>query len=52
MLAAGLISLVAARPGHDLRSAMAPGKIERKLGWRDFESRPAKPVRWFCDNRA
>lgn len=49
-----LISFVADRPGHDLRYAMDPGKIERELGWRpreDFESGLAKTVRWFCDNR-
>jgi dTDP-glucose 4,6-dehydratase len=50
----GLISFVADRPGHDLRYAMDPGKIERELGWRpreDFERGLAKTVRWFCDNR-
>jgi dTDP-glucose 4,6-dehydratase len=50
----GLISFVADRPGHDLRYAMDPGKIERELGWRareDFDSGLAKTVRWFCDNR-
>lgn len=49
-----LISFVADRPGHDLRYAMDPGKIERELGWRpreDFESGLAKTVRWFCNNR-
>lgn len=49
-----LIGFVADRPGHDLRYAMDPGKIERELGWRpreDFESGLAKTVRWFCDNR-
>jgi len=49
-----LISFVADRPGHDLRYAMNPGKIERELGWRpreDFESGLIKTVRWFCDNR-
>lgn len=49
-----LISFVADRPGHDLRYAMDPGKIERELGWRpreNFESGLAKTVRWFCDNR-
>jgi dTDP-glucose 4,6-dehydratase len=50
----GLISFVTDRPGHDLRYAMDPGKIERELGWRpreDFESGLIKTVRWFCDNR-
>jgi len=45
---------VADRPGHDLRYAMDPGKIERELGWRpreDFESGLIKTVHWFCDNR-
>jgi dTDP-glucose 4,6-dehydratase len=49
-----LISFVADRPGHDLRYAMDPGKIERELGWHpreNFESGLAKTVRWFCDNR-
>jgi dTDP-glucose 4,6-dehydratase len=50
----GLISFVTDRPGHDLRYATDPGKIERELGWRprgNFESGLASTVRWFCDNR-
>ena len=41
------------RPGHDLRYAIDPSKIERELGWRaqeSFESGLEKTVDWFLDN--
>ncbi len=50
-----LIRFVADRPGHDLRYAIDPAKIERELGWRPRESIDsglAKTVRWYLDNRA
>lgn len=49
-----LITFVSDRPGHDLRYAIDPRKIERELGWRareTFESGLAKTVRWYLDNR-
>lgn len=48
-----LIEFVADRPGHDLRYAIDPSKIERELGWsaeESFESGIAKTVDWFLDN--
>jgi dTDP-glucose 4,6-dehydratase len=48
------IAFVADRPGHDLRYAIDPAKIERELGWRpreSFESGLRKTVRWYLDNR-
>jgi dTDP-glucose 4,6-dehydratase len=47
------IAFVADRPGHDLRYAIDPGKIERELGWRatvDFETGVAQTVGWYLDN--
>jgi dTDP-glucose 4,6-dehydratase len=49
-----LISFVADRPGHDLRYAIDPSKIERDLGWRprrDFETGLRETVQWYIDNR-
>lgn len=48
-----LISFVADRPGHDLRYALDPSKIERELGWQaeeTFESGLEKTVGWYLDN--
>jgi dTDP-glucose 4,6-dehydratase len=48
-----LIRFVTDRPGHDLRYAIDPSRIERKLGWRaqeTFESGIEKTVAWFLDN--
>ena len=48
-----LIEFVPDRPGHDLRYAIDPSKIERELGWRadeSFESGIEKTVDWFLDN--
>ena len=50
----GLITFVTDRPGHDLRYAIDPSKIERELGWRareTFETGLAKTVRWYLDSR-
>ncbi len=49
------IAFVADRPGHDLRYAIDPGKIERDLGWRaavDFETGIAQTVDWYLANEA
>jgi dTDP-glucose 4,6-dehydratase len=49
------VRFVADRPGHDLRYAIDPSKIESELGWRAQESFATglqKTVRWYLDNRA
>ena len=49
-----LIEFVADRPGHDLRYAIDPSKIEREIGWKPrhtFESGLRDTVRWYLDNR-
>lgn len=49
-----LIDFVADRPGHDMRYAIDPSKIERELGWsprETFESGLRKTVQWYLDNR-
>jgi dTDP-glucose 4,6-dehydratase len=48
-----LITFVADRPGHDLRYAIDPSKIERELGWtaeESFESGLEKTVDWYLAN--
>jgi len=48
-----LIQFVTDRPGHDLRYAIDPAKVERELGWRaahDFEAGLAETVDWFIAN--
>jgi dTDP-glucose 4,6-dehydratase len=48
-----LITFVPDRPGHDLRYALDPSKIERDLGWtaqESFESGLEKTVAWFIEN--
>ena len=48
-----LITFVADRPGHDLRYAIDPGKINDELGWQardSFETGIEKTVRWYLDN--
>jgi len=48
-----LIEFVPDRPGHDLRYAIEPSKIERELGWRaeeTFESGLARTIDWYLDN--
>ena len=50
-----LVEFVVDRPGHDLRYAIDPARIEDELGWRareTFESGLAKTVRWYLDNEA
>ena len=49
-----LITFVRDRPGHDLRYAMDPEKIENELGWVPeyrFEEGIRKTIRWYLDNR-
>lgn len=49
-----LVTFVADRPGHDLRYAIDPAKIEREIGWRPretFESGLRRTVQWYLDNQ-
>lgn len=48
-----LISYVTDRPGHDLRYAIDPTKINNELGWlpkTSFEDGIKKTVQWYIDN--
>jgi dTDP-glucose 4,6-dehydratase len=48
-----LVRFVADRPGHDLRYAIDPSRIERELGWRPretFGEGLRKTVRWYLRN--
>jgi dTDP-glucose 4,6-dehydratase len=50
-----LITYVSDRPGHDLRYAIDPGKINAELGWTPrtgFDRGIKKTVRWYLGNRA
>jgi dTDP-glucose 4,6-dehydratase len=50
-----LIEFVPDRPGHDMRYAIDPTKLERDLGWRareTFDSGLKKTVAWYLDNEA
>jgi len=52
---AGLIEFVTDRPGHDLRYAIDPSKIESELGWKaeiSFEEGLEITVRWYLQNSA
>jgi len=47
-----LITFVTDRPGHDLRYAIDPTKIETELGWKkehDFDTNLGETVRWFVE---
>jgi dTDP-glucose 4,6-dehydratase len=49
-----LISYVKDRPGHDLRYAMDPKKIETELGWKpeyNFDSGIVQTIKWNLSNR-
>lgn len=49
------ITFVADRPGHDLRYAIAPGRIRDELGWRPSVTLAEgleKTVQWYLDNEA
>ena len=51
---AQLITFVADRPGHDLRYAIDPAKIEGELGWappHDFDQALRTTVAWYLTNR-
>ena len=49
-----LISYVTDRPGHDLRYAIDPDKLENELGWKpkyNFDTGIAMTIEWYLDNR-
>lgn len=49
-----LIEFVTDRPGHDLRYAIDPAKIERELGWKPkftFDTGMHQTIQWYLDNR-
>lgn len=49
-----LITYVKDRPGHDLRYAIDPSKINKELGWipeTKFEEGIKKTIQWYIDNK-
>lgn len=49
-----LIKFVKDRPGHDLRYAIDPEKLEKELGWEpryDFGSGITKTIKWYLDHK-
>lgn len=49
-----LINYVKDRPGHDLRYAIDPSKIEKELGWKPthyFDEGIKKTIKWNIDNK-
>jgi dTDP-glucose 4,6-dehydratase len=49
-----LITFVADRPGHDLRYAIDPTRIQQELGWRPSVTLAQglkKTVQWYLDNK-
>ncbi len=49
-----LITYVKDRPGHDLRYAIDPTKINKELGWipeTKFEEGIKKTIQWYIDNK-
>ncbi|MEP4249943.1 dTDP-glucose 4,6-dehydratase [Tateyamaria sp.] len=52
---ADLITFVADRPGHDLRYAIDPTRMQTELGWRPsvtLEQGLERTVRWYLDNES
>jgi dTDP-glucose 4,6-dehydratase len=50
-----LIRFTDDRPGHDLRYAIDPGKLERELGWRPrigFDDGLRDTIAWYLENGA
>ena len=48
-----LITYVKDRPGHDLRYAIDPDKLENELGWKpeyNFDTGIAMTIKWYLDN--
>lgn len=51
--AAGRITFIKDRPGHDHRYAIDHGKLTAELGWQpsiSFETGLAETIRWYLDN--
>jgi dTDP-glucose 4,6-dehydratase len=49
-----LIRFVNDRPGHDLRYAIDPAKIETELGWKpevSWRKGMAKTIKWYMENK-
>lgn len=49
-----LIKYVKDRPGHDLRYAIDPQKLENELGWRpiyNFDTGIQQTIQWYLDNK-
>ena len=49
-----LIEYVTDRPGHDLRYAIDPAKIERELGWKPvytFDTGIRQTIQWYLQNK-
>lgn len=49
-----LITYVKDRPGHDLRYAIDPQKLENELGWKptyNFDTGIAQTIQWYLDNK-
>jgi len=50
-----LIRFVTDRPGHDLRYAIDPTKIETELGWKpeyNFDTGIAQTIDWYVNNES
>ena len=49
-----LITYVTDRPGHDLRYAIDPTKLETELGWKptyNFDTGIQQTIEWYLDNK-
>lgn len=49
-----LITYVTDRPGHDLRYAIDPQKLETELGWKpiyNFDTGIQQTIQWYLDNK-
>ena len=49
-----LITYVKDRPGHDLRYAIDPQKLETELGWKptyNFDTRIQQTIEWYLNNK-
>ena len=49
-----LITYVTDRPGHDLRYAIDPTKLETELGWKpiyNFDTGIQQTIQWYLDNK-
>ena len=48
-----LIKFVTDRPGHDMRYAIDPTKMETELGWKpkyNFDTGIQQTIQWYLDN--